>query len=814
MNLFHALDPTHVTYLLVFGAGAVGGLLGLMAFGFVGRPAETRRREAASDGRQAARNARLEALTETMPGVPYEFRVGPDGEQSIAFIGDGATELLGLASEPDGFYERFVEHIPESHRGAFLRSVEEAVTTRSHWRHEVPFDRPDGERIWLLGSAEPDPQEKGALFRGLLLNITERIEEERRREQVIRRVTDAIVEVDAEWCFTLVNDQAEALYGMKEEHLLGRTLWDVFPRTKGTRFEEEYRRVMRSREPVRFEERFGGMGTWFDIQVYPNPDGGLAFYFDDVTKRKEREEQLREREELLRSITENVSEGIYRSTPEEGIVYANSAFVEMFGYESRDELRAADPSTFYADPAEREALYRQEDEQGGLDGVEVQFQRNDGSTFTGLLSTQQVDAPDGNQVYNDGAVTDITQRKRREQMLKSRRRKIEALYRATSGLLSVGTRDAVPVRIAEVLQEVFGFPLRHVGLVEGEMLVPKETVGEDLSRMPEPKAQPLSEDLVATRAIQAGEAVVVESTGGLENDLDYGTLSTLAGIPIGGHGAVVVGKEAGTFDALDLRLLEVLGGYATLVLGRLEREERLVQAREEAEEAAQLKSAMLANMSHEVRTPLMSMIGSADLLREDLEEAGLEGEPADMAEQIFRSGQRLRETLDSVLELSRLESGAYTLDDDSAHLDVVVREVAQELNLRAHEKGIQLEVGSPGASVEAGLDETAVRRIVRNLVENAIKFTPEGGEVQVRVEPEDEETALLAVEDTGVGIAEEAREDIFDAFKQESEGLDREYEGSGLGLSIVDRLTTMLGGTIEVESEKGVGTRFAVRLPR
>ncbi len=814
MNLFHALDPTHVTYLLVFGAGAVGGLLGLMAFGFVGRPAETRRREAASDGRQAARDARLEALTETMPGVPYEFRVGPDGEQSIAFIGDGATELLGLAPEPDGFYERFVEHIPESHRGEFLRSVEEAVTTRSRWRQEVPFDRPDGERIWLLGSAEPDLQEKGVLFRGLLLNITERIDEERRREQVIRRVTDAIVEVDAEWCFTLVNDQAEALYGMKEEHLLGRTLWDVFPRTKGTRFEEEYRRVMRSREPVRFEEHFERMGAWFDIQIYPNPDGGLAFYFDDVTERKEREEQLREREELLRSITENVSEGIYRSTSEEGIVYANSAFVEMFGYESRDELRAADPSTFYADPAEREALYRQEDEQGGLDRVEVQFQQNDGSTFTGLLSTQQVDAPDGNQVYNDGAVTEITQRKRQEQMLKSRRRKIEALYRATSGLLSVENRDAVPGRIAEVLQEVFGFPLRHIGLAEGEMLVPKKTVGEDLSRMPEPKAQPLSEDLVATRAIQAGEAVVVESTGGLENDLDYGTLSTLAGIPIGGHGAVVVGKEAGTFDALDLRLLEVLGGYGTLVLGRLEREERLVQAREEAEEAAQLKSAMLANMSHEVRTPLMSMIGSADLLREDLEEAGLEGEPADMAEQIFRSGQRLRETLDSVLELSRLESGAYTLDDDSAYLDVVVREVAQELNLRAHEKGVRLEVGGPGASVEAGLDETAVRRIVRNLVENAIKFTPEGGKVQVRVEPEDEETVVLAVEDTGVGIAEEAREDIFDAFKQESEGLDREYEGSGLGLSIVDRLTTMLGGTIEVESEKGTGTRFAVRLPR
>jgi signal transduction histidine kinase len=253
----------------------------------------------------------------------------------------------------------------------------------------------------------------------------------------------------------------------------------------------------------------------------------------------------------------------------------------------------------------------------------------------------------------------------------------------------------------------------------------------------------------------------------------------------------------------------VLASYAALVLDRLEREETLLEARKEAEEAAQLKSAMLANMSHEVRTPLMSMIGSADLLREDLE-----GKPAEMVEQIFQSGQRLRKTLDSVLQLSRLESGTYELDDDPANLDVIVREVAQELNLRAHQEGVQLEVETGEQSVEAQLDETATRRIVSNLVENAIKFTPEGGSVQVRARSESRETALLEVEDTGVGIAEEAKSKIFDAFKQESEGLGREYEGSGLGLSIVRRLTNLMDGTIEVESEKGVGTRFAVRFPR
>ncbi|WP_103018848.1 PAS domain-containing sensor histidine kinase [Salinibacter altiplanensis] len=925
-----------MTYLLVLAVGAGAVLFGLGAFRIGQRLRRGYRREEEAAEEQAEQSARLEALSDSMPGVPYEFRVGPDGEQSLAFIGEGAGELLGLPTEAGGFYERFVEHIPDSHREKFLRSVEKAVASQSHWQLEVPFDRPSGDRMWLLGSAEPEPNGKGILFRGLLLDITERIEEERRREQVIQRVTDTIMEVDAEWRLTLVNDQAESLFDVPEEELLGRKFWNVFAQAQGTRIEKESRRAMQTRKPVRFEEHFEGLDAWFNIQAYPNPDGGLAFYFDDVTERRERDAQLREREEMLRSITENVSEGIYRSTSEEGIAYANSAFVEMFGYESLEALRSADPSEFYADPAEREALYREEDEQGGLDKVEVQFQRTDGSVFTGLLSTKTVQSPGGERTYNDGAVTDITERKarerrfeqaetlfqnaqdalflidveregaeraftyrranpiyektfghaeddicgrspsevfgkepgafleakcrkckrrkasldyeeklyakgeaayfrarlapvvvdgqvqqivgtlrditerkRREETIETRRRKIEALYKATSGLFSIDRRDAVPDRILVVLEEVFDFPLVHIGLVEDGAFTPKKTVAEDLARMPEPRPRPMDADLAATRAIRAGEAVVIDSSDDLESELDYGALTTLAGIPIAGHGAVVLGREQGRFSSFNLHLLEVLASYAALALERLEREETLVEAREEAEEAAQLKSAMLANMSHEVRTPLMSMIGSADLLREDVE-----GEDAEMAEQIFRSGQRLQETLTSVLELSRLEGDAYTLDDDPVQLDVIVREVAQDLNLRAYEKDVQLEVDSPGASVEARLDETATRRIVTNLVENAIKFTPEGGRVQVRTRSEGDETVLLEVEDTGVGIAEDAKPKIFDAFKQESEGLDREYEGSGLGLSIVDRLTTYMDGSIEVESEKGVGTQFAVRFPR
>jgi PAS domain S-box-containing protein len=140
-------------------------------------------------------------------------------------------------------------------------------------------------------------------------NITERKRQERKRAQVIERVTDAIVEVDPEWRFTLVNNQAEELYGMSRESLLGEEFWDVFSEARGTRFEETYREVMTSREPTSFVEHYAGLDGWFDVQVYPNDDGGLAFYFREVTERKRREAQLAQSEARYRALAENFPNG-------------------------------------------------------------------------------------------------------------------------------------------------------------------------------------------------------------------------------------------------------------------------------------------------------------------------------------------------------------------------------------------------------------------------------------------------------------------------------------------------------------------------
>jgi PAS domain S-box-containing protein len=229
-------------------------------------------------------------------------------------------------------------------------------------------------------------------------------------------------------------------------------------------------------------------------------------------------------------------------------------------------------------------------------------------------------------------------------------------------------------------------------------------------------------------------------------------------------------------------------------------------ARATAEEASRLKTAMLANMSHEVRTPLTSINGFSEILKDELS-----GAQQVLAEQVYRSGHRLLRTLDSVLELSRLEARELPLEREQVQLDSVVTEATEMLRPQAQAKAVELVLSAPTPIIGAWNDN-AIHRIAENLVGNAIKFTPDGGRVEVRVRSEGT-TGILEVEDNGIGIGDEALPTIFEAFQQESQGLGREYEGSGLGLSIVKQLTEELGGTVEVRSMKGEGACFTVRLP-
>ena len=242
-------------------------------------------------------------------------------------------------------------------------------------------------------------------------------------------------------------------------------------------------------------------------------------------------------------------------------------------------------------------------------------------------------------------------------------------------------------------------------------------------------------------------------------------------------------------------------------LGLLEAMQEAENAREEAEQAASLKSAILANMSHEIRTPLTAIIGFADVLAEEVPP-----ELREHAETIQAGGARLLETLNSVLDLARLDSENHELNPEPLDAVAAVRQSAGLLAPLAHQKGLALHLEADTPSVHIRQSASGLDRIVTNLVGNAIKFT-EKGEVRVSVHSADTYFAIR-VRDTGVGIEDSFLEDLFEPFKQESQGHARSHEGTGLGLAITKRLAERMGGEIRVWSRKSQGSLFEVSIPR
>lgn len=234
-------------------------------------------------------------------------------------------------------------------------------------------------------------------------------------------------------------------------------------------------------------------------------------------------------------------------------------------------------------------------------------------------------------------------------------------------------------------------------------------------------------------------------------------------------------------------------------------------AADEAHRLAKARADFLARMSHEVRTPLYGVLGAAELALEH----ELPDEVRELLRAVQRSGDSLVEIVDEVLDFSRVDEGRLRAELRAVDLHVLVDDVRLVFEATARSKNTTLRVERPGAPCVVRTDESRLRQVLSNLVSNALKFT-EAGEVVVglvatavdaqRVELE------FTVSDTGIGISPEAHQRIFEPFAQADASISRRYGGSGLGLSIAQRLLQLLGGTLSVSSVPGQGSRFTVRL--
>ena len=261
--------------------------------------------------------------------------------------------------------------------------------------------------------------------------------------------------------------------------------------------------------------------------------------------------------------------------------------------------------------------------------------------------------------------------------------------------------------------------------------------------------------------------------------------------------------DAGRADA-DGQLAEARRRLAEAEHERAETEAALADAREAAAAADRTKAAILANMSHEVRTPLTGILGYADLLRA---EAG--GRFEDTIGPIERSARRLLGALDAVLHLARLEAGAEP-DGGRASASAEAAEVVARFRPEAEAKGLALTIEAPAAA-EIQADRAALACALGSVVENAVRFTVRGG-VAVTVR-EGGGHVEVRVGDTGPGIDPAFMPRLFEAFEQASTGDARTHEGVGLGLAVAGRLVRRMGGTVDVKSRLGRGTAVTFRLP-
>ncbi|HEY3965085.1 MAG TPA: ATP-binding protein [Planctomycetaceae bacterium] len=232
-----------------------------------------------------------------------------------------------------------------------------------------------------------------------------------------------------------------------------------------------------------------------------------------------------------------------------------------------------------------------------------------------------------------------------------------------------------------------------------------------------------------------------------------------------------------------------------------------------AEAATKAKSEFLANMSHEIRTPMTAILGYADLV---LDETDLRPSVRDSVATIKRNGEQLLSIIDDILDLSKIEAGKLVVEQVAYSPRKLVGEVVELLSLRATDKGLRLDAEfSPAIPTAILIDPTRLRQILLNLVGNAVKFT-KSGSVHVRVRWENSGSAkpmlLIEIHDTGIGMTPEQLASLFQPFQQADSSMSRQFGGSGLGLAISQRLAQILGGTIVVASEFGVGTTFCVSI--
>jgi signal transduction histidine kinase len=270
-------------------------------------------------------------------------------------------------------------------------------------------------------------------------------------------------------------------------------------------------------------------------------------------------------------------------------------------------------------------------------------------------------------------------------------------------------------------------------------------------------------------------------------------------------------RQTGRFAPEIVNLLQTFATQSVLAIQNARLFREIEDKGRQLEAANRHKSEFLANVSHELRTPLNAIIGGSEVLQERLF-GELNEKQAEYTDDILSSGRHLLSLINDILDLSKIEAGRMELEVTTFHLPDAIENALLLIRERASRHGIKLDRVIDDRLGDFTGDERKVKQILVNLLTNAVKFTPEGGQIKVEATLGDS-AVIISVTDTGIGIAKEDQEAIFEEFRQVGTNYAQKREGTGLGLSLTRKFVELHGGQIWVESELGKGATFTFTLP-
>ena len=524
-----------------------------------------------------------------------------------------------------------------------------------------------------------------------------------------------------------------------------------------------------------------------EITCYPvlEPDGSLRYMAEsilDVTERERTRQALNEKERKYQELVENARSAIFRLDREGHITFANEYAQELFGY-SEDELLGRHVVGTIAPDFDSQSRDLREI----IDQIFESIDRGYGETNENETVTK-----DGRQLIvrwknkplydENGELTglisigeDITKYRRARVDLQESENKYRSLFDGARDPIIIIQVDTLEIlEVNKAAEDLFALQSHEI---IGHSILEFDQDGYDESRKS-----------------------ILETIEGTGNFLFERTLKRTDGklIPLE--------VSVSMLEIRDQRAIQVI---MRDIRERKARESELLRARRQADSANQAKSEFLANMSHELRTPLNSIIGFTQLL-ESIGSVYVDEQQTDYLRTIRESGHHLLEMVNDILDLSKIESGKVILDKKPFEVQLMLSRVIIALKGLAGKKRITLEENFSEVRDWVQGDEVRLKQVVFNLVSNAVKFTPEKGQVGIAMRAHDDELHIT-IWDTGEGIPPEKQKEIFEPFEQIKDSVSE--GGTGLGLAISKRIINMHGGRIDLWSRPGEGSRFTIVLP-